>query len=401
MAIYRYQARDRSGTSLSGVLAADTPARAREALRRDGVTVMAFQPVRFDRRLLSRAPARSRRQERVAELARHLSVLLRAGVSVVESLDVLIRQPQGRLAPVLRDIREKVAGGAALSEALQTQPQWFDDVFCRAVRVGQLSGHLDRALSELSAHLRERTSLRHRLVSALAYPAILTVLAVGIVLFLMSYVIPQLLAVLEASGRPLPTATVFLKTISDAITGHWMLLMALTATMVAGLAAFYRWTPGRRWLHRLQLGLPVVGGLIRKAVIAQFAQMMSLLLRSGIPFVEALQLVRASSAHQVLRGELEAMESAVRRGSDIAPTLARSAIFPPLVAHLIHVGQHAGELTEMLGQIKEGYETEVRLAVSQATAVLEPLLIVVMSAVVGFVVFATMAPILEATRVIQ
>jgi type II secretory pathway component PulF len=173
------------------------------------------------------------------------------------------------------------------------------------------------------------------------------------------------------------------------------------AALITASAALNQWTPARRRFHSLQLQIPVIGMLVRKAMIAQFAQAMSLLLRSGVAFVEALRLLQGSSRHLVLADELSRMEEAIRRGSDIAPTLEGSRIFPPLVTHIVAVGQNAGELTEMLTQLKEGYDTEVRLAVAKATAVLEPVLIVIMSAAVGFVVFATMMPILEATGAIQ
>ena len=235
----------------------------------------------------------------------------------------------------------------------------------------------------------------------MAYPAILAILGTGVVLFLMTYVIPQLLTVLEASGGSLPRSTMFLKHTSDFLTTHWKAMAFLLAATMLAAVSLPKWPAGLRYFHSVQLRVPVIGGLIQKSVVAQFSQAMSLLLHSGVPFLESIRLVRTSARHLVLRDELQRMEEAIERGSDIAPTLDGSKVFPPLVVHIMDVGQNSGELTDMLTQLKVGYETEVRLAVAKTTAVLEPVLIVIMSAVVGFVVFATMMPILEATRAIQ
>jgi type II secretory pathway component PulF len=260
---------------------------------------------------------------------------------------------------------------------------------------------MEHALSDLAAYMHEREGVRNRLFMAMAYPLILAVVGIGVVLFLMSYVVPQLLAVLESSGRPLPTATVFLKAGSDLMFDHWLVLLCILAGSGALGLLLHRWPRGRRFVHECQLRLPVIGILSRKALVAQFAQMMSLLLSSGVVFLEAVGLVRTACRNLVLSEELSRMESAVQRGSDIAPALEGSRVFPPLVIHVVNVGQKSGELTEMLSQLSRGYETEVRVAIGKFSAVIEPILIVVMSILVGFIVFATMMPILEATKTIQ
>ncbi len=402
MPVFAYKARDRGGALTSGVLTADTPASGRQTLRQDGLRLLEFEAVAFKEKKISlRRTRKAKRQEHVAEFARQLSMLLRAGVPLAEAIGVLAQQSRGKLTPVLRDLRDRVRSGSAFGDALRMHESWFDNVFCSAVEVGQTAGSMERSLAELATFIRERESVKTRVFSALAYPMVLAVVGSGVVLFLMSYVIPQLLSVLEASGSSLPTSTMVLKSISDCVTQHWAALALAGVLLIALATAFLRWPTGKRWYHAGQLRTPVIGTLIRKGVIAQFAQSMSLLLRSGVSFLEALRLVRSTTGHLLLADELGDMEQAIQRGSDIAPTLEGSRVFPPLVARIVNVGQNTGELTEMLTQLKEGYEMEVRLAIEKATSILEPVLIVVMSAAVGYVVFATMMPILEATRTIQ
>lgn len=399
MPVYRYMALDAAGKEARGTLTADTPSEARQSLRSRALSILEFESARVTKWKLPIGLCSShRRREQIAEIARYLSLLIRAGVPLTDSLDVLTRKRTGKLAAVLEDIRDRVSGGASLAEAFAQHEDWFDALFVSAIRVGELSGQLDEALTELATYLQASQKLRHQLTAALTYPVILVCLGTAVVLFLMSFVIPQLLTVLTASGRPLPASTMLVKGMADLLINHWLLLLGLALTAVTAGAALYRREESKRWLHGLQLRVPVLGSLIQKNAIAQFAQQMSLLLRTGIPFVEALRSVRALTHHRVLREELGLMEAAITSGSDIAPTMETSRVFPPVVTQVVAVGQSSGELTEMLHELRQRFETEVGIALTRFTAVLEPLLIVILAAAVGFVVFACLMPILEATR---
>lgn len=402
MPVFAYKALNAAATHVAGTVAADTAATARDMLRRQGLRLLEVRPVRFQRPRLRLPKVRhGRRLDAVGEFARQLSLLLRTGVSLVEALSVLIEQQKGPLEPVLRQVRERVEAGESLSAALELHAGWFDNVFCRAVEVGQEAGTLDRALSELAIFLREREDLRGKLLTALIYPMILLLLGTGVVIFLMTYVIPQLLTILEASNRDLPLATVILKRASDTLILHWEKWLIGAALIIATGTALRRWRRGAMLWHRMLLRIPLLATLLRKNMMAHFAQAMTLLLRSGVPFLAALRLVTPGVRNLPFRGELEALAGAVERGSDIAPSLKTSQVFPPVVTHILHVGQATGELTEMLEELQQTYREEVRLAIGKFTAALEPLLIVVMSAVIGFIVLATMLPILETTRVLN
>jgi type II secretory pathway component PulF len=342
--------------------------------------------------------SRAQRQEQVAEFARYLALLLRAGVPLAEGLDVLTRHHSGRFGVLLRQLRDRITGGIAFAEALAAHTEWFDQLFVSAVRVGELSGNLEQALDELAEHLRRQEGLRGRLTQTLTYPVILLVLGVSVVIFLMTYVIPQLLTVLEVSGRGLPLSTLVLKRLSDVLVGYWPFLLAGAVLLVGGFSAWQHTATGKRYWQRTQLRLPLVGPLVRKSVVARFAQQMAILLKTGVPFVEAVRTVAVLTSNVVLADELATIGTAVESGSDIAPTMKDSRIFPPVVVHLVAVGQHGGTLTELLDELRIRYETEVRLAMDKFTAALEPALIVLLAAAVGFVVFACLMPILEATR---
>lgn len=416
MPVYAYSATDRAQRPVSGTMIADTPASGRDCLRDRGLSIETFRVATVTHRgFLSRSQGRgqgrgcdrnrvfggSRRNAQVAELARFLSLLLRAEIPLAECLDVLGGQCDPKLSVVLADIRDRVTGGDSLGEALAAHGGWFDPVFVSAAKMGELSGQLDTALADLATHLHARQALRHKLSGALTYPIILVFVGVGVVLFLMSYVVPQLLTVLATAGRPLPASTALLKSTSDLLVAHWLLLAIAVATCLGGMVVYYGRPSGRLRIQRTLLRIPALGPLLQKTIVAQFAQQMALLLRTGIPFVDAVRNVSGQSRNLVLAAELSAAAEAVESGSDIAPTLAGSRIFPPVVRHLIAVGQNSGELTGMLDQLRERYVVEVNFAVTKFATALEPLLIVLLAAMVGFVAFACLMPILEATRGIQ
>lgn len=400
MPVFQYTAVSVLQEPLSGTLLADTPAEGRQSLRNQGLRILTFVPAGTKRPRWTLSWG-VRRREQVAEFARYLAMLLRAGVPLVEALDVLTRKRRDSLAIVVKQVRDRLAGGRAFADALADHPRWFEAVFVSAARVGERSGCLEEALLDLGQHLESSEKLRGQVSGALTYPLILVVLAVCVVVFLMSRVIPQLLTVLQASGKALPASTRVLKGLSDALTEHWMILLLITgATVTSGVLA-YRTERGRRWVHRGQLRLPIAGSLIAKTVVARFAQQMCLLLKTGIPFVEAVRVVRDMTAHRILQDELQALETSVESGGAIAAAVEESVVFPPVVVHLLAVGQDTGELPAMLAQLKDSYESEVKLALQKFTAALEPLLIVLLAGVVGFIVFACLMPILEATRAIQ
>lgn len=402
MPVFEYIAANAAERTIQGTLIADSPAVGRQRLREQGLRILTFAPARTHTPsiVLSRWRGRRARDE-VAEAARYLALLLRAGVPLAEALDVLTRRSHGRLTFVLKSVRDRITSGRGLAEALAEHPRCFDSLMISAVRVGELTGSLAETLADLAESLETQEKLRGQLTQALTYPLILCVLGVGVVLFLMTRVIPQLMGVLAAAGRELPASTKLLKSASDFMLGHWMGLLLATAAAVTACLLAYHSERGKRFLHAAQLRVPVLGDLIAKALVARFAQQMAVLLKTGVPFLEAVRTVARLTQHRVLRDELAALGTSVEGGRELAASVSGSRVFPPVVVHLLAVGQDAGELPAMLAQLKTGYETEVRLALQRFVAVLEPLLIVLLAGGIGFVVFACLMPILEATRTIQ
>jgi general secretion pathway protein F len=304
-------------------MTADSPADGRRQLRDRGLSVERFgQAMTAPTIPRLHALGRSRRDECVADFSRLLALLLRNGVPLDRALQVMIDQARGGWQATLRDIRGSLDAGATLADSLTRHRHWFDDLFLGAIRVGEQTGQLDEALLQASEYLKERQTLSGKITTALVYPVMLSIIGLGVVLFLMTYVVPQLLTVLEGGGQAIPASTRILKSLSDLLLNHWIKLLAVLIGVVLAIALILRTKPGRKRFHRIQLRFPLIGVLLRKTLIARFAQQMSKMLASGIPFVEALPAACRSIARRRpgRRGVDRSPRPASKRLRDRSPT---------------------------------------------------------------------------------
>ncbi len=401
MPVFTYQAVDPSARDVRGTIAADSPREAREKLRGQGLLVEAVNPQRHKStggwRIFER---RGRHASQVAGAVRDLATLLGTGIGLVDALDTLAAQYRGRFRVSLLALRERVAGGANLSEAMQADPTYYDDLTVQMVRVGENAGTLDAVLDRL-ADFRERyLQFKDRITTALLYPAIIISLAIGVSIFLMTVVLPMLLENLVDSGRPLPWPTRVLRALSEIATVHGWWLALLFAGFFLGLLLLIRTPRGKRIWHRTLFSLPILGPLAKKQEIARAAIVVSTLMENGIVFVEAAQTASRAAKNVLLKEALDLMRERVQSGGDMGDALASTGIFPPLVVQIFTVGQQTGELEKMLHRLATGYESQVASATTRLTAALEPILIVFLAVVVGFILFATILPILEAGNVL-
>ncbi|WP_029246821.1 type II secretion system F family protein [Schlesneria paludicola] len=402
MPSFYYQALDAKSTDRSGTVVAESGRDARVQLRLRGLTILSIheQRMRSSRSVIKLLRPRARSAGQVASAIRDLATLLSTGIGLVDALDTICLQYTGRFRLALQTLRERVAGGSNLSEAMQLDPEVFDELTVQMVRVGENAGTLDTVLDRL-ADFRERyLQFKDRVTTALIYPAIIVLLAFSVSIFLMTVVLPMLLENLVASGRPLPWPTRVLKMLSETLTVHGWWLGALAAAIVFGGVVFINTPRGKRIWHRLFFSLPILGPLAKKQEIARAAIIISTLMENGIVFVDAIETASRTAKNVLLKDALDAIRLRVQSGGDIGVALTATGIFPPLVIQIFTVGQQTGELERMLNRLASGYEAQVASATSRLTAALEPILIVVLAVVVGFILFATILPILEAGNVL-
>lgn len=401
MPVYAYIASGGRATQ-RGTVTADSPRQARDQLRAQGLRVRDLAEHRSGRSggtLWQRYLVR-RQAGQVTGLLQEVATLLGAGIPLLDALDTITRQHAGRLRQSMLLLRERVAGGSSLADAMAAQPGLFDDLCVNIVQVGENAGTLDVALVRLVDFRRRTATWKNRVASTLMYPCI--VLCVGVIasIFLMTYVLPNLLSVLADSGKKLPLATMAIKSVSDLLLGWWWALLLGLAAVIGGTATLLRSERGRMAWHRLQLRIPLLGELIRKQAIARMSMVMAALLKSDVAFTQAARIAQRTVRNRVLSHALTACEWAVTAGTDIAVALEQTAAFPPLVIQIFAVGQASGRLETMLENLAADYDTQVEIVSGRLTALLEPVMIVFLAVVVGFIAFATILPILEAGNVL-
>lgn len=406
MPVYAYRGLSADGTAVAGVVDAESPRGARLKLRRTGVfpTDVSEERAPAGRRAAFAPGALGERvpTHELAALTRQLATLIAAGLPLVEALAALAEQTErGHLRRALVQIREKVTEGRALAEALAEHPRLFSSLYVNMVRAGEASGALDVVLDRLAEYSEDQARLLGKVRSALTYPAIMLVLGSSILFFLVSYVVPKVTRIFQETQQKLPSLTVALITLSGFTARWWWLMLLLVAAAAVAVRAYARTPLGRERLDRLTLRLPYVGGLVQKLALARFARTLSTLLASGIGLLPALDIVRTVVDNRVIARAIENARDAIREGQSIAPPLRESGVFPPLVVHMVAVGEQSGQLEAMLGKAADAYDNEVENAVSSLTTILEPLMIVFMGLVVLFIVLAILMPIFELNRVVR
>ncbi len=422
MAVFNYKAISPASSSggsgnleLSGTVTADTPSQARQQLREQGLAIYELVACRRSQgATLRRLLPVSRYTSRTVEFIRELSTLLTVGTPMVTALDTIIKQQQPQVTTwrrwwtrptdgfygILIALREQVAAGATLSDAMRDESEVFDDLAVNLVEVGEQSGNLDVVLDRLAEFKERSQQLKGRIGGALIYPCIVLTMAVLITLLLMTFVVPNILEPLTQAGRPLPWITTVVKAVSDGLIQGWWLLLIVILAVVGSVAAILHTKRGRYTWHRWQLNLPLVGTLIRKQAMVRIAMIISTMMRSGLVFLKAIEVAKRSSRNLVIQKALEDCKNAVHGGSDIAEALDESGVFPPTVVQVFALGQQSGRLEDMLDRLSEGYDKQVTTAAQRLTAVLEPVMILILAVLVGLIAFATVLPILEAGNVL-
>ncbi len=405
MAGYEYQALDTTGRTVKGVIEGDAERQVRAALREKGLVPLRVEPIEAQERAAGDGRAvRVRRGISSSELAlvtRQFSTLLRAGLTIEECLNVLIEQNEStRTRAVIAGVRGRVIEGQSIARALTAFPSSFPDIYRAMVDAGEQSGHLPEVLERLADYSENRQALRQKVLLAFIYPALVTVLAFGIVTFLMIVVVPQVTRVFINTGQALPLITRALIAISDFVRSYGLLVVIMSIiAIVTALLSLRNEAVRRRW-HLRQLRLPLVGRLVRGINAARFADTLGILTTSGVPLLAALQSAREVVTNLPMRDAIEDTLRQVREGGSLSRALGKTKLFPPMVVHLIGSGEASGKLDAMLVRAAEAQSRELENWVKALTALLEPALLLAMGFTVGFIVIAIFLPIIKMNQLI-
>ncbi|MDR7521002.1 MAG: type II secretion system F family protein [Armatimonadota bacterium] len=399
MAVFRYSAKDNTGRLISGVIEADNDAMVVDRLRDMGFFITNLE------RTVERTDVFQYLQglfgiglKDLAIFSRQFSTMVNSGLSLVRTLNILEQQTTNRrLKEIITQIRLDVEAGRPLSDAMAKHPRAFSSLYVNMVKAGETGGVLDEVLNRVATYLEKEQALRSKIRSAMVYPVLLTVAALGGLFFMTIVILPQfenLFRELGGSGTlPLPTQMAIATSV--AIRRFWYIGILIAATLGYVLRRYLQTPTGRLRYDRFKLKMPVLGELNRKIVVARFTRTLGTLIASGVPIMQSLEVVAKAIDNMVIGGAIDAVRASIREGQSIAIPLQFSGVFPPMVVQMTKVGEETGALEQMLEKVADFYDVEVETTVASLTSMLEPMLIIFMGVVVGAMVISLYLPIFQ------
>jgi type IV pilus assembly protein PilC len=325
---------------------------------------------------------------------RQFSVMIDAGLPLVQGLEIIATQADNReFRRVLMDVKLRVESGSTFADALGHHPKVFDELFVQLVRAGEIGGMLDTILQRLGAYIEKNEKLKRRVKGAMVYPSIVLAVAVGVTVVLLMFVTPTFEKMFKDFGGAMPAPTQFLIDLSHAMTNYWYLIFGIPVALAVAWKSWVSSDSGRRQWDAFVLKVPVFGPLIRKIAVARFTRTLGTMLSSGVPILDALEIVAKSSGNRVIERAILVVRARIAEGKNIAGPLAETKVFPPMVVQMIGVGEATGAMDQMLAKIADFYDDEVDVAVGALTSMIEPVMMVFLGGVVGGFLVAMYLPI--------
>jgi type IV pilus assembly protein PilC len=400
MATFAYVGRTRSGAVKKGELSAKTRDEAVDQLRKQSVVVTSLEEKKgggFDLSKISLGSGLTDKD--LVVFTRQFGTMINAGLPLVQCLEILSTQSENKvLRETIGEVKTQVEAGSTFSDALRRHPKVFDDLYVNLVHAGEVGGLLDTILTRLAKYIEKAMKLKGQVKSAMIYPAAIMGVAVVVISVLMIWVIPifaKMFVELSGGKVALPGPTQLVIDISNAFTSYWYVIFGSLVAIIFGIKKYYATVQGRKAIDKFLLKTPVFGDLIRKASVAKFTRTLGTLLASGVPLLDGMTICAKTAGNKVIEETLINARASISGGKTIADPLAASGVFPKMVTHMIAVGESTGALDAMLGKIADFYEDEVDQAVASLTSLLEPIMMVFLGVVIGFIVIAMYLPIFK------
>jgi len=400
MTVFTY--RGRSGTgAVAGEIEADDRPNAVAQLRAKGVVATSVQERQARATAVKRMGGRVKDRD-LAIYTRQFSTMIDAGLPIAQCLSILSEQSDSKtLRDVTGRIAREVEGGATLAESFRKYPKVFDDLFTNMLQVGESGGVLDVVLQRLSGYIEKAAKLKSRVKGAMVYPATIISVAVLVIIFMMIFVIPTFAKMFAGLGAALPLPTKVVMWMSDFVQRYVILMILAAAGVIYAIKRYYGTDQGSKVIDTFLLKIPIIGMLIRKVAVARFTRTLGTLISSGVPILDGLLITARSAGNRVVEKTVLQARAAVTAGRTLSEPLKGSTVFPPMVVHMISVGENTGALDQMLQKIADFYDDEVDTAISALTSLLEPVMIVFLGVVVGGLVVAMYLPIFKLVTIMK
>lgn len=399
MPAFAYKARMLSGSTTEGTIEAADQRSAMDELRKQKLVPIEVNEASRDfaqifANINPFKPSVSSKE--LVLFSRQLSTLVSAGVPLVQGLSILEEQVESKLFKgIVHQIREDIEAGQSITDALRKHPAAFEELYVSMIKAGEVGGILDVILERLSAYLEATEVLKGKVKGAMMYPLVVCTIAGSVTLFLIIGVIPTFKTIFEGFGAELPFVTQFMIDLSDFLRNYFYVVIAIPFVLFFSIKQYGKTEGGQRNIDAFLLKLPVFGMLLRKVAVAKFTRTLSTLIKSGVPILQALETVAKTAGNKVIEIAVMTARESVKEGERIATPLRKSGVFPPMVIQMIAIGEETGNLDAMLAKIADFYDQEVDTAVKGLTSMIEPIIIVLMGLVIGFIVIAMFLPMFE------
>ncbi len=404
MALFEYKGISSGGKDIKGLKDADTEAMLKSMLTNEGIYVTSIKEVSKaeNKKVKMQLFEQKVDIEELAITTKQLAVLIRSGISLVDSLNAIIEQTENEtFRKVLSQIKQEVNEGISLADALKKHPKVFSNLYVSMIQAGQSSGTLDLVLDRLSEFTLNQFKLKKKVISSLTYPLVMIIVAVSVVAILFVVVIPKITKLFTKMKVALPPLTKGLIAVSTFVANYWYIVLIL---IILGIYFFKKYinTPkGRKKFDNFKLNMPIFGSVIRMVSIARFSKTLATLLKNGVPLITAFQIVKNVVDNVVIKEAIEEASNSIKEGESISKPLKKSGQFPPIVIHMIAIGEKSGQLEEMLENVADTYESQVENKLTSMTSLLEPIVIIMLAGVVLVVVFAVLMPIMKMNQLVK
>ncbi|MFQ5456107.1 MAG: type II secretion system inner membrane protein GspF [Nitrospirota bacterium] len=409
MAVFEYKGLNAAGKGIAGIIDADSPKSARIKLRRSGVFPTEVIEGKRDSSGISFSDKVSSAQwfergvklQDISIMTRQMATLIGARLPLMEALTALMDQvDKGNLKRIIAGLREEVREGSSMADAMKGYPSVFSELYINMVRAGEESGTLDIMLFRLADFLENQVKLKNKVVATMTYPVLMIIIGTAILFGIITFVIPKVVSVFEDMEQTLPLPTIILIGLSDFLREYWWLILGVGIIILFFLKQYISTSSGRDRYDQIILKTPLIGRLVKTIAISRFTRTLSTLLSSGIPLLNAISIVKNVLNNNVMRRAIESAQENIKEGETFAEPLKKSRLFPPLVTHMISIGEKSGELEDMLLKVSDAYDNEVETTINSVTSIMSPIMILVMGIVVFFIIMAILLPIFEMSQIV-
>lgn len=398
---FAYKVRDRSGKVISGAIEAESAQAVASKLRSMGYIVLEIAEKK-EGLTFSFGFRKKVKLKDLTVFSRQFATMINSGVSITRALAILAEQTQNpTLAEVIKQLRKDVEAGLSLSEALAKQSKIFPPIFINMVRAGEAGGVLDEVLQRLAEHFERDAAIKGRVKSALTYPVAVLMFSLLIATAMIVFIVPTFMNMFESLGGDLPAATQMLVNLSNFIRGRWYLIIGTIIGLVYAYRAINRTERGKFILDSIKLKMPILGNLIKKMSISKFSRTFSTLVASGVPILQALDIVADTAGNEVVAKAIREARASIKEGESISKPLSKTTVFPPMVVQMISVGEETGALDTMLKKIADFYDEEVSATVDSLTSLLEPILMIFLGLIIGGIVISLYLPMFSIIAVMN